>query len=151
MDSVVSSRWPTDLDLIGDGNVLVVDDGDIAERPGPVLVVDDDDAVRTSFAAVLRVAGFEVVEAADGFMALETLRTHAVAAVVLDVRMPVLDGFAVLDRLIDNPPPVVLATAHPYDAEVMRRREKVFGFIHKPVPPDSLIAMVAKAVAARSR
>jgi len=115
---------------------------------GPILVVDDNEAVRTSFAAILRVAGFDVIEAADGFIALEMFHAHDVAAVVLDVGMPFLDGFAMLDRL-DDPPPVVLATAHPYDAEVMRRREKVFAFIQKPVPPDSLIALVTEAVATK--
>lgn len=41
---------------------------------GLVMVVDDDEAVRTSFAAVLRVTGFEVIKAADSFKELETLQ-----------------------------------------------------------------------------
>jgi DNA-binding response OmpR family regulator len=119
-------------------------------RVGPVLVVDDDEAVRTSFANVLRVAGFDVVEMPDGTGALELIRAQDVAAVLLDVGLPDLDGLSMLDCL-DDPPPVVLATAHPYNDEVIRRRDKVFSFIMKPVPPDTLIAKVAEAVAAEEQ
>ena len=112
-----------------------------------VLVVDDDESVRSSFAGVLRAAGFEVIEAADGFIALETLRATRVAAVVLDLRMPVLDGFTLLDRL-DDPPPIILATVRGYDGEITRRRDKVFRYLQKPVPPETLITMVAEAVTA---
>lgn len=114
---------------------------------GRVLVVEHNESVRLAFAGVLRAAGFEVVEAADGFLALETLRTEAIAAVVLDVDLPVLDGFTVIDKL-DYPPPIVLATARSYDTRVMERREKVFGYIQKPVAPDHLVALVGGAVEA---
>ena len=100
------------------------------------------------FVAVLSSAGFKVIQAADGFVALETLKAQAIAAVVLDLHMPVLDGFALLDRL-DDPPPVVVATAdYAYDDDVARRRDKVFAFVHKPVLPELLVALVGKAVMA---
>jgi len=97
--------------------------------------------VRRSFVGVLHSAGFDVIEAADGFIALETLKETSAAAVVLDVRMPVLDGFGVLDKL-DDPPPVIMVTAHPYDDDVVKRRDKIYGFVQKPVPPQALITLV---------
>jgi DNA-binding response OmpR family regulator len=114
----------------------------------PVLVVEDNDDVRASVVEILRAAGFEVVEAADGFIALEVMRTTPVCAVVLDLGMTGLDGIGVLDRL-EDPPPVVVVTARGYDSEIMRRRDKIFGFVQKPVPPNSLIALVGEAVLAR--
>lgn len=110
-----------------------------------VLVVDDDHDVRTSFACILRDVGYRVDEAEDGFVALERLRTKQIGVMVLDVFMPVLDGLRLLDRL-DDPPPVLLMTAHTYDEEVMARRDKVFMYIQKPVPPQHLIAAVASAL-----
>jgi DNA-binding NtrC family response regulator len=111
-----------------------------------VLVIDDDPAVRASFAMILRNAGYEVGEAQDGAVALAVLSSTRVGAMVLDVRMPKLDGLRLLDAL-PNPPPVVLMTAHDYDAEVMARRSKVFAYAQKPIPPESLRGLVAQALA----
>lgn len=114
-----------------------------------VLVVEDDAGIRTSFAAILRGAGYKVAEAEDGLVALEQLRSRRVGAVVLDVLMPGLDGLDLLDKL-DDPPPVVLVTAHDYDPEVMARRSKVSLYLQKPVPPANLLEAVAQAISARS-
>lgn len=67
----------------------------------------------------------------------------------LDVFMPVLDGLRLLDRL-DDPPPVVLVTAHSYDEEIMARRDKVFMYIQKPLAPRHLIEAVASALTTSS-
>jgi len=114
-----------------------------------VLVVDDDAAVRTSFASILRDAGYRVEEAEDGVTAPARLSSARVGAVVLDVQMPHLDGLRLLDAL-PEPPPVVLMTAADYDAEVMARRSKVFAYIQKPGPPGELRRIVAAALAAGS-
>jgi len=98
-----------------------------------VLVVEDDTAVRTSTAAILRDAGYGVDEAEDGFVALERLKEAPVGAVVLDVRMEGLDGFGVLDKL-EDPPPVVLVTVHEYDADVMAHRSKIVTYMQKAGP-----------------
>ncbi|HAM01330.1 MAG TPA: hypothetical protein DCQ30_03755 [Acidimicrobiaceae bacterium] len=113
--------------------------------PTDVLVVEDDDGVRTSWAAILRTAGWSVEEASDGFVALRRLREIPVGAIVLDVRMPVLDGFGLLDRLYD-PPPVVLISGNDYDTEVMARRDKIHTFFLKPISAARLIEAVAAAL-----
>lgn len=112
-----------------------------------VLVVEDDPAVRTSTATILRDAGYEVDEVGDPFVALERIKTVPVGVVVLDVGMETLDGFGVLDKL-DDPPPVVLMTGHDYDADVIAHRAKIFSYIQKPVPPSDLLVAVAHALAA---
>jgi CheY-like chemotaxis protein len=108
-----------------------------------VLVVDDNDAVRGSFAEVLRTAGYEVKEAEDGFAALEWLRSTDMGAIFLDVYMPGLGGLELLD-VLDDPPPVALLTEHEYDPEVISRRSKVAMFLQKPVPPAVLLAAAAR-------
>ena len=109
-----------------------------------VLVVDDAESVRMSFAAVLRAAGFEVIEAADGFLALEALKLLAFDAVVLDLAMPVVDGIGVLDQM-EDPPPVVLLTANDYTSAVQVHGDRIFGVMTKPVAPDVLVAIVGEA------
>jgi DNA-binding NtrC family response regulator len=113
--------------------------------PTNVLVVDDEEAVRTSVAAILRGDGYHVIEAEDGERALQMLDDNDVQVVVLDVRMPRLDGIGVLDAL-EEPPAVVLMSAHALAAEVRARvAPKVVSFLQKPVPPRLLLDEVAEA------
>ena len=66
---------------------------DLGHRfPRPILVVDDDDAVREMERAVLAEGGFRVIEARDGAEALRLVQADLPSVVVLDVHMPELDG-----------------------------------------------------------
>jgi CheY-like chemotaxis protein len=114
-----------------------------------VLVVDDNTAVRHSMASILRKAGYTVGEAEDGIAALTTLSSTHVGAVVLDVRMPRINGLTLLDAL-PAPPPVVILTAYHDDSEVLRRRRKVFAYAQKPVSPKDLRALVQQALGSSS-
>ena len=111
-----------------------------------VLLVEDDEAVRTSFAEILREARYSVAEAADSQAALDILNSSRVRTVVLDVYLPTRSGLWLLDQL-EKPPSVVLVTGHPYDPEVMQRRDKVFLYLQKPIHPPELLVAVARAVA----
>src|SRR5690349_22861333 len=64
-----------------------------------VLVVDDDAAIRMVWALNLELAGFEVLEAEDGLLGLERAREDRPDLVLLDVRMPGLDGFELAQQL----------------------------------------------------
>jgi CheY-like chemotaxis protein len=82
-----------------------------------VLVVDDDDAIREAIDDVLRDAGFAVVTVGDGEHALEWLRgNRGPCMVLLDLMMPGLDGWQVLDAALREhlvaPRDVVVLTAH---------------------------------------
>jgi len=110
-----------------------------------VLVVEDDEILRTSLTEILRGAGYSVSEARDGLGALESLRSMAVRVMVLDIAMPRLDGLKVLDELGECPP-VVVMTAREYDTEIMSRRSKVALYLQKPVPPENLLEAVAQAL-----
>src|SRR5207247_5520523 len=77
-----------------------------------VLVVDDDHGVRESFRLILE-DRYEVLEAADGRQALERLRASPVDLVLLDIRLPEMDGIEVLERMkaVDDGVEVILVTA----------------------------------------
>lgn len=81
-----------------------------------ILVADDDAAGRELLAEILRAAGYAVQEASDGHEAIRSLRQNPPDLAILDIEMPMCDGFAVLHFLhhqLPPPwPPVVALTAH---------------------------------------
>jgi CheY-like chemotaxis protein len=87
----------------------------LPHRTADVLVVDDAESVRTLVAATLTPEGHTIREAADGIRALELIADRRPDAIVLDLMMPKLDGFAVLERLQADPElrtiPVLVLTA----------------------------------------
>jgi two-component system OmpR family response regulator len=112
---------------------------------GSVLVVDDEQDVRDSIAAVLQTHGFAVTAATDGRDALRLLDELAVDVIVLDMRMPHLCGVALLE-LLEDPPVAVVVSADPVDASVRRRLgAKVHDYLAKPFDPRALVAAVAAA------
>ena len=112
----------------------------------PVLLVDDDAAVRRTIARFLASEGFAVVEAGNGLEALTYLRTGAGASViVLDLRMPVMDGWTFrreqrLDPALDRIPVVVLSGA---DADRFPELEAAEVF-EKPVRMSQLAEAVRR-------
>lgn len=111
-----------------------------------VLVVEDEDGVRTTVAAILRMQGYRVDEAVDGEEALTMLGHEAPAVLVLDYHMPRLDGLALLDALA-HPPVTILMSAHSIDPDTHRRvGTKVFRLLKKPFNPDRLLSVVADAL-----
>ena len=100
-----------------------------------------------SCAEVLRVNGFQVVEATDGSVALEAMRSATFDAVILDLTMPVMDGVGVLDRM--GPlPPVIILTGGDYSKAVEAHGDRIFGVIRKPVAPHVLVGLVEEAATA---
>jgi len=116
-------------------------------RSGPVLVADDDPAVRRLFARVLRDAGYETLEAADGVEALELLERRKVALLVLDSTMPRLDGAGVIRavraREATRTLPVILITGHAsLEDRVGGLATGADDYLVKPVDLDELVAHV---------
>ena len=119
-----------------------------ARTVGPiqVLVVDDNEAIRSSVAELLRSARYEVLEASDAPSALEVLRSAEVGAMVLDLRMPGGGGMAVLESL-EAPPPVILMSAFVLDDEQQAKVDaKIFVQLMKPFHPRRLLDAVASAI-----
>jgi len=109
-----------------------------------ILVVEDDDDVRELLADVVGRAGYEVATARHGGEALEWLRDRKPAAIVLDLMMPVVDGWTVLSKVDRAIPVVVLSAVR--DAVL----PPAVTFVAKPVRKDALLeAIAARAVEPR--
>jgi DNA-binding NarL/FixJ family response regulator len=111
-----------------------------------VLLVDDQALVRAGFRLILERAGLEVVgEAADGLEAVELARHEPPDVVLMDIRMPRLDGIEATRRIVASQPQVrVLAlTTFDLDEYVMSAvRAGASGFMLKDVDPDDLVHAV---------
>src|SRR4051812_42543425 len=110
-----------------------------------VLVVDDEPDILLLHRLNLEAAGHEVLLAADGMKALERIAADAPEAVVLDVMMPVLDGWGVLELLatMDDPPPVLVVSAKSSRDDVSRAiNSGAADYLGKPFNPEALILAV---------
>jgi DNA-binding NarL/FixJ family response regulator len=123
------------------------------ETPSPlrVLVVDDQELVRAGFCVILEAAGFTVVgEAADGAQAIEIAARERPDVVLMDVRMPVMDGLEATRQIKASPdsPKVVILTTFDLDDYVYEAlRAGASGFLLKDAPRADLIAAVRLAAA----
>lgn len=114
-----------------------------------LLLVDDDDDVRDAIATGLRLAGFTVIEAANGHRALALIDTSSIGAIVSDIRMPLLDGRQLLQRVkaIDHELPVILITGHgDIEQAVDAVRNGAYDYLAKPFASDRLADAVARAL-----
>jgi DNA-binding NarL/FixJ family response regulator len=116
------------------------------------MVVDDEALVRAGLRAILRTAdGIEVTaEAAGGAQALELARRHALDVVLMDVRMPGVDGLTATRRLtsLPSPPSVLVLTTFDLDEYVFGALELgASGFLLKDTPPQDLIQAVRSVAA----
>lgn len=117
--------------------------------PECVLIVDDEPNVRLMLRTTLESTGYRVVEAVDGLAALARLGDAAFALVLLDLRMPNLDGISTLHRLRDrgDATPVVMLTAHGSVPDaVTAMKLGAIDFLAKPVTPADLRAVVAEVI-----
>jgi two-component system response regulator AtoC len=107
-----------------------------------VLIADDEKNIRESIAAYLASEGMEAVTSADGLEARSRLETEAFDCLVLDLRMPKLDGLAVLRWLQEDGPPVPVIVISAYgdvkDA-VQAMKLGARDYLVKPFDPDELV------------
>jgi len=117
-----------------------------------VLVVDDDAGVRESFRLTLE-DHYDVVDVPDGLRALDAVRASQVDLVLLDIRLPEMDGIEVLERIkaIDEGIEVVLVTAvRTVRTAVAAMKLGAFDYLTKPFEEDELLAVIARALEKRA-
>lgn len=110
-----------------------------------VLVVDDNVALAENVADILESEGFEAVPVDSPANALEAARGRSFDAVVLDVRMPGMDGIELRERLRESQPDAtfVFMTAFASDERLeAAKRSGVGGILNKPFGPDTLIRLL---------
>jgi CheY-like chemotaxis protein len=131
----------------------------VTRRPPPalanvrrlVLVVDDEPELRRLTESILSSHGYHVVVAAHGAEAIERLRERCPDLIVLDLNMPVMDGWrfrAEQRQLMDKTRsaiPIVLLTGES-DAEKQAEKLRAVGVIKKPFDPGELLKTVAAAI-----
>ncbi len=117
-----------------------------------MLLADDEALVRAGLRMLLETAGdlTVVAEAADGQEALDAVRHHHPDVVLMDIRMPRLDGLAAAAALHagERPPAVVMLTTFDTDESVFRALESgATGFLLKDTPPQELLRAIRSAAA----
>ena len=115
-----------------------------------VLVVDDEPDIRLLVSTMLRAQGHDVLEAAEGDAALAVMGSANIDVVLLDLMMPMMDGWAVLWTLHDRPvhPPVIVMSARPEYANE-RPPLGAIGYLQKPFTGSQAISSITEVLSAR--
>ncbi len=117
----------------------------------PVLLIEDDPDIRILAEMILRMNGIDVVACADGHSGLQALEGSAFSLVILDVMMPDMSGYEVLNRMNERmgeqSPPVAIFSSRPQDATAkdMAGRSNVY-VLSKPFEPAQLAETVQNLI-----
>lgn len=114
-----------------------------------VLVVDDETAIRDGFERILTRTGLRVLKASRGDSALDILEKETIFIVLLDLKMPGMDGIEVLRRIrkLNEKIQVIIITGHATVATAIQAmKQGAYDFITKPFEPDQLIVIVNRAL-----
>jgi YesN/AraC family two-component response regulator len=113
-----------------------------------ILVIDDEKPTLSMFRLFLEAWGYLVLTAENGTEGLEIFRKERPAIVITDIKMPGIDGLAVLQRILDIDPGalVIVITGHG-DTDLAQRalENHAVDFIHKPIKKEALDAALRKA------
>ena len=118
-----------------------------------IMIVDDEAGVRELLRDTLKIAGFETVEADNGMSALTVLRSHKPELIIIDINMPLMDGFELVERLrgTGDLVPVLMLTARNDQQDISRGlRIGADDYVVKPFGLEELILRV-KAILRRSK
>jgi len=117
-----------------------------------IMIVDDEPGVRALLRDTLSIAGFETVEASDGMAAITLLRTNKPALMVIDINMPLMDGFELVERLrsTNDLTPVLMLTAREDKSDIARGLKiGADDYVIKPFGIEELVLRI-KAILRRS-
>ncbi len=114
-----------------------------------ILVVDDEESIRTSLTGILEDEDFTVSSAAEGFEALEKVRREMPDLVLLDIWMPRMDGLETLQRLKEMNPSlfVIMMSGHgTIETAVKSTKIGAYDFIEKPLSLEKLLVIIKNAL-----
>jgi DNA-binding response OmpR family regulator len=118
-----------------------------------ILIVDDENVARQSLTDILKLEGYNVASAANGQAAIEHIRTHPIDLMIVDLRMPAMDGLDVIQVVNQASPDteIILLTAHgSTDSAVQALRLRIHDYLTKPAAPTQVIASVKRGLARRN-
>jgi DNA-binding response OmpR family regulator len=117
-----------------------------------ILVVDDEPVARQSLSEILRLEGYAVNSVPNGQAAVEYVRTHPIELIIVDLRMPGMDGLEVIQVVNQISPEteVILLTAFgTTETAIQALRLRVHDYLLKPAPPSQVVNSVKKGLARR--
>ena len=117
----------------------------MTEKQRRILVVDDEQTVRDFLQRVLETAGYTVITASNGLEALEKMSQFDISLVLLDIMMPGLDGFEVLDHMRqyeENIPVIMLTGIQEVPTKIDSLTLGADDYITKPFSVDELLARI---------
>jgi two-component system OmpR family response regulator len=118
----------------------------VGDLPKTILIVEDDGPLRRLLSLALRLAGFITREAENGLEAIRILEWSRPDALVLDLGLPGIDGFAVLDEIAAHPEigrlPIIIVTG----SEEPLTHVRPTCVLRKPVTPNKVVATVEKCL-----
>lgn len=119
------------------------------KKPAKILLVDDDDGIRRSLDKILRYEGFETVAAENGMQGVNLALQEEPDLIILDIKMPRMDGLEVLQTLIQQGTraPVVMISGHgTIQTAVEATQLGAFDFLEKPLDRERLLIVVRNAL-----
>ena len=114
-----------------------------------ILIVDDDQGIRKTLRNILEFEKFEVEEASDGFECLIKLKRNDYEVIILDIKMPKMDGMETLERIQKLKPdiPVIMISGHgTIDTAVDAVKKGAYDFIQKPPDLNRLLITIRNAM-----
>lgn len=118
-----------------------------------ILVVDDEPVARQSLSDILKLEGYVVTALPNGQAAVEHVRTHAVDLMVVDLKMPGMDGLEVIQVVNQVSPEteIILLTAHgSIESAMQALRLRIHDYLLKPASPAQILASVKKGLSRRT-
>jgi DNA-binding response OmpR family regulator len=117
-----------------------------------ILVVDDEPVARQSLSDILRLEGYHVIAVANGESAVDHIRKYAVDLIVLDLKMPGMNGMDVVQVVNQISPDteIILLTAFgSMETAVEALRQRVHDYLFKPASPNQILESVRKGLERR--
>ena len=114
-----------------------------------ILIVDDDPQICDTLSDILDDEGYQVVTACDGHEALEKIRTGAFNLVITDIKMPIMDGMALLKAIEKSHADIEVIVITSYGNEgqqVEATRLGAYEYLNKPLNLDQLKNIIARAL-----
>ncbi len=121
----------------------------MAKEKARILVVDDEEIVRASLSEWLREDGYAVETAPDGSVAMDRIKAEPWAVLLVDLKMPGIDGLQVLEeaKKVQPDAPVIIMTAYAtVDTAVQAMKMGAYDYLVKPFEPEELSLMMKKLI-----
>lgn len=118
-----------------------------------IVVVDDEPIARKSLTDILRLEGYSVSSVSNGQAAVEFVRTHHVDLMVVDLRMPGMDGLEVVqvvNQLAPDTEVIILTAYGSTESAIQALRLRIHDYLMKPAPPAQVVASVKKGLERRA-